>query len=137
MLLDGEFTAEGSVRATRTLLEANDRPTAIFYANDIMAIAGMSVLAEHGVRVPEDIAIAGFDDISLASYVVPSLTTVYCDYRQMGRRATQMLLAQIRGEDVPHVAADIGAQLRIRRSSTLTPNGATSNVPVAVAVPSS
>jgi len=127
LLIDGEFSAEGSVRATRELLESPNRPTAIFYANDIMAIAGMSVLAEHGIRVPDDIAVAGFDDVSLASYVVPSLTTVHCDYRQMGRRATQMLLSQIRGEEVPHIAADIGAQLRIRRSSTRTPNGSIVN----------
>lgn len=117
-LIDGEFTAGGSVLATRQLLKSADRPTAIFYSNDIMAIAGMSVIAEHGLDVPGDIAVAGFDDISLASYVVPSLTTVRCDYRRMGAIATQMLLAQVRGEDVPHVAAGIGAELRIRRSST-------------------
>lgn len=119
-LIDGEFSAEGSVAATRELLALPQRPTAVFYSNDIMAIAGMSVLAEHGVRVPDDIAVAGFDDIGLASYVVPSLTSVHCDYRVMGRRATQMLLALVRGEDVPHIAAPVGAQLRIRRSTTRT-----------------
>ncbi|MGX5682764.1 LacI family DNA-binding transcriptional regulator [Schumannella luteola] len=126
-LVDGEFSADGSVRATEELLALPEPPTAIFYANDIMAIAGMSVLAEHGYRVPDDIAVAGFDDVSLASYVVPSLTTVHCDYRTMGRRATQMLLAVIRGDEVPHVAPGIGAQLRIRRSSTRTPKGSSSN----------
>lgn len=120
-LLDGEFTAEGSVAATREILAGERRPTAIFYANDIMAIAGMSVLADHGIAVPDEIAVAGFDDIGLASYVVPSLTTIHCDYRVMGRRATQMLLAMVRGEEVPQTAAPIGAQLMVRRSTTRTP----------------
>lgn len=113
----GDFTAEGGARATGELLAAAPRPTAIFYANDLMAIAGLSVLAREGVRVPDDVAVAGFDDISLASYVTPSLTTVRCDYRQMGRIATQMLLAQIRGEEVIQTTT-VGGALQ-RRGSTV------------------
>lgn len=111
-----DFTADGGGRATRELLDHSPRPTAIFYANDLMAIAGMSVLAERGVRVPEDIAVAGFDDISLANYVTPPLTTVHCDYRRMGKVATQMLLAQLRNEEVVQQFT-IGAELRLRRST--------------------
>jgi DNA-binding LacI/PurR family transcriptional regulator len=126
-VLDGEFSAAGSVRATRNLLALAQRPTAIFYANDIMAIAGMSVIAESDLRIPEDIAVAGFDGISLASYVVPSLTTVICDYRAMGAVATRMLLSDLRGVREPATTTRVGAQLVIRNSSTRTPNGAKSN----------
>jgi DNA-binding LacI/PurR family transcriptional regulator len=125
-ILDGEFSAPGAVHATRELLALPKPPTAIFYANDIMAIAGMSVIADHGLRVPDDIAVAGFDGIGLASYVVPALTTVHCDYRRMGAVATQMLLAGIRHEEVTAPAGGIGAQLIVRRSSTRTPKGASS-----------
>ncbi|GAA2231117.1 LacI family transcriptional regulator [Herbiconiux moechotypicola] len=120
-LADGEFTSEGSVRATRELLEAPNRPTAIFYASDVMAIAGMSAIAEAGLSVPDDVAVAGFDGIALSNYVVPSLTTVHCDYQLMGRRATQMLLTLVRGEEVPHISTPVGAQLVVRRSTTRTP----------------
>ena len=115
-VVTGDFTTDGGARATLELLELSPRPTAIFYANDLMAIAGLSVLAERGVRVPDEMAVAGFDDISLSSYVTPSLTTVRCDYRRMGRIATQMLLAQIKGEDVVQPVA-VGGELCLRRST--------------------
>lgn len=112
----GDYTTLGGVRAAQQLLEMRPRPTAIFFSNDLMAIAGLSVLAESKVRVPEEIAVAGFDDIGLASYVTPSLTSVYCDYRRLGRVATEMLLAQISGQEVSPPRA-IGAELRLRRST--------------------
>jgi DNA-binding LacI/PurR family transcriptional regulator len=120
-LVDGQFTSEGSVRATTEILAADPRPTAVFYASDVMAIAGMSAIADAGLSVPDDVAVAGFDGIALADYVVPSLTTVHCDYQLMGRRATQMLLTLVRGEEVPHVSTPVGAQLVVRRSTTRTP----------------
>jgi DNA-binding LacI/PurR family transcriptional regulator len=115
-VVTSDFTTLGGVRATNELLDRTPRPTAIFYSNDLMAIAGLSVMAERGVRVPEDIAVAGFDDIGLASYVTPSLTSIYCDYRRMGHTATEMLLAQLRGEQIAQPAV-VGAELRLRRST--------------------
>lgn len=111
-----DFTAEGGARATVELLARKPVPSAVFYGNDLMAIAGLSVFAENGVRVPEDVAVAGFDDISLASYVTPALTTVRCDYRRMGRIAALMLLSQIRGEEVLQPVA-VGGELVLRRST--------------------
>jgi len=100
-LVRGDFTARGGARATEELVAGSGRPTAIFYSNDIMAIAGMSVLAELGLRVPDDVAIAGFDDISLASYVTPQLTSVHCEYRALGAAAAERLLELIGGAEVP------------------------------------
>jgi DNA-binding LacI/PurR family transcriptional regulator len=116
-VVTGDFTTHGGARATRELLDRSPRPTAIFYANDLMAIAGLSVLAERGVKVPDEMAVAGFDDISLASYVTPALTTVHCDYRRMGQIATQTLLAHLRNEDVAPQFT-IGGELRLRRSTS-------------------
>jgi DNA-binding LacI/PurR family transcriptional regulator len=60
--------------------------------------------------------VAGFDDISLANHVTPSLTTVHCDYRRMGQVAAQMLLSRLRGDEVVQQFT-IGAELRLRRST--------------------
>ncbi len=115
-LVTSDFTTDGGALATTRLLEESPRPTAVFYGNDLMAIAGLSVLAGQGVGVPDDMAVAGFDDISLSSYVTPALTTVRCDYRRMGHLATRMLLALIRGEEVVQPLA-VGGELCLRRST--------------------
>ena len=68
------------------------RPTAIFAANDAMAIGTLRALREARVRVPEDVALAGFDDIPLARYLTPPLTTVRVEIAEMGRRAVDYLV---------------------------------------------
>lgn len=113
----GDFSSEGGARATQRLLSRpGERPTAIVFANDVMALAGISVLNEAGVKVPTEIAVAGFDDIPLASFTTPPLTTIHCDYVEMGRRAAELLLGVLRGEDVPQ-DDEIGGTLRLRAST--------------------
>jgi DNA-binding LacI/PurR family transcriptional regulator len=112
----GNFAAQGGAEATRELLATSPRPTAIFYGNDVMAIAGMAVLAEHGLRVPQDVAIAGFDDISIASYVTPALSTVHCNYRRLGRTAAETLLEVIAGRPTPARCA-LPSEVRLRQST--------------------
>ena len=73
----------------------NPRPTAIFAANDSMAIGALGALAEARVRVPKDIAVAGFDDIPIARYVSPQLTTIGVDIAELGRRAFAVLVETI------------------------------------------
>lgn len=97
----GEFTAAGGERATRALLDGREPPDAIFYANDLMAIAGMFVAVERGLRVPDDIAVVGFDDITLAAHVSPPLTTVTRGVRDWGAEAARLLLRVIDGASVP------------------------------------
>ena len=65
---------------------------AIFVANDHMAVGVMGALQEAGMRVPDDVALAGFDDIPMARYLTPALTTVHVDMLQMGERAVELLL---------------------------------------------
>jgi DNA-binding LacI/PurR family transcriptional regulator len=69
-----------------------------------------------GVRVPEDVSVVGFDDIPVAAHVAPTLSTVHQDFPELGRRAVRILLAQIRGEQVPQFGP-LQTTLRTRESS--------------------
>jgi LacI family transcriptional regulator len=90
--LEGGFTEAGGYVAALQVLEMDSPPTAIFAANDSMAIGALSALRESGVRVPEDVAIAGFDDIPLARYMDPPLSTVRVPICDLGARAVEILL---------------------------------------------
>jgi LacI family transcriptional regulator len=91
----GDFTERAGHEATLGLLERTPRPTAIFAANDSMAVGALAALAESGVAVPQQMAVAGFDDIPIARYVSPSLTTISIDISGLGRRAFALLLEVI------------------------------------------
>lgn len=90
--LEADFSAEGGARATRELLDLAHRPTAIVYANDLMAIAGLAAAATRGVDVPGELSVVGYDDTELAAHVRPSLTTVSTDVIGWGRAAAARLL---------------------------------------------
>ena len=113
----GDF-AEGSGYATvPALLALADPPTAIFAANDAMAIGALSALRDAGRRVPEDIALGGFDDIPMARYMTPALTTVHVDIAGLGERAVTRLLGAMRypAEREP-LRETLPATLIVRRS---------------------
>ena len=92
----GDFTEAGGHRAAMTLLAATPRPRAIFAANDAMAIGALSACREVGLRVPADIAVGGFDDIPMARYMNPPLTSVRVEISELGSRAMQALLDAVR-----------------------------------------
>lgn len=92
-----DFTGASGARATHELLDHPEPPTAIIYANDIMAIAGISAAIDRGVRVPQDLSIIGFDDIPLAPYIIPPLTTVRQDVFQWGSACARTLVAIVEG----------------------------------------
>ena len=94
------------------------RPTAIFAANDSMAIGALSALRDSGVRVPDDIAVAGFDDIPLARYMDPPLSSVHVPIAELGANAVEMLLHGImhKGKHAPR-RARVSTELVIRRST--------------------
>lgn len=91
----GDFTEAAGEEAVRIILREDPRPTAIFAANDSMAVGALAALAAAGVDVPGSMAVAGFDDIPIARYVTPPLTTVRVDMAEMGRRAFALLLDAI------------------------------------------
>lgn len=97
----GDFSEEGGWRAAQALLAESPRPTAIFAANDMMALGAMRAAREHGLDVPHDIAVTGFDDIPTARYVSPPLTTVRVDVEALGARAATLLLERMRAIAAP------------------------------------
>ncbi len=116
---DGDFTAEGGARATHDLLALGEPPTAIVYANDLMAISGMSAALDAGLTLPDQLSIIGFDDIPLAAHVRPALTTVRQDAANWGRAAGRSLVALVEGEPPPTVA--LAPATFVERSSTGVP----------------
>jgi LacI family transcriptional regulator len=91
----GDFGDRSGYLAAEALLALDERPTAIFASNDSMAIGAISALREAGVSVPEDVAVVGFDDIPIARYLSPPLSTVRVSISQLGERATRKLLDAI------------------------------------------
>jgi LacI family transcriptional regulator len=91
----GDFTEESGHAAARKILALKPRPTAIFAANDSMAVGALAALAEAGVEVPRAMSVTGFDDIPIARYVAPPLTTIRVDMADLGRRAFSLLLNAI------------------------------------------
>ena len=114
---DGDFTEAGGYAAARELLALSPRPTAIFAANDSMAIGALSALRESGVRVPQDMAVAGFDDIPLARFMDPPLSSVKVPISSLGACAVEILLHGIahKNEHQPR-RERVATELVIRRS---------------------
>ena len=94
----GDFTEAGGYAAAEELLRLKHPPRAIFAANDAMAVGALGALRDHGVRVPDDIAIAGFDDIPIARYMTPPLSSVHVAIDELGRRATELALDAVEGD---------------------------------------
>jgi DNA-binding LacI/PurR family transcriptional regulator len=117
--LVGDFTGPGGAAATAELLALAERPTAIVYANDLMAIAGMGVAIGQGLELPADLSVVGFDDAPLAAHVAPPLTTVRHDALGWGRVAARMLLATSDGEPVQDTELDPATP--VLRASTAPP----------------
>jgi LacI family transcriptional regulator len=116
--LHGDFTEAAGHRATRGMLKLQPRPTAVFAANDAMAIGALSALREEGIGVPDEVAVAGFDDIPIARYVSPPLSSVHVPIAQLGERAMELLLGAITepGNRGPHRVV-LPTTLVIRKSS--------------------
>ena len=97
----GSYDPETAAEQAARLLGGAGRPTAVFAANDLSAIATIEVARRMGLRVPEDLSVVGFDDIPEATRCTPMLTTVEQPIREMGRRAVELLIRLIRGESEP------------------------------------
>ncbi|MBS1672589.1 MAG: LacI family DNA-binding transcriptional regulator [Actinobacteria bacterium] len=111
----GDWTADFGYFAGTELARRRDF-TAVFAANDLMAIGLMHGFRDAGLNVPVDVSVVGFDDIPVAAHVSPPLTTVHQDFAELGRRAVRILLAQLRGEEVP-VFGPAAPVLRARESA--------------------
>jgi LacI family transcriptional regulator len=119
--IGGDFTEASGYAAVLELLAMTPRPTALFAANDSMAVGALAALAEAGVRVPEEISVTGFDDIPIARYVSPPLTTIRVDIADLGRRAFGLLLDALSTPETPALASErrdcVTTNLVVRKSS--------------------
>ncbi|SEG28715.1 HTH-type transcriptional repressor PurR [Vibrio hangzhouensis] len=95
-ILEGNFECDTAVIAANRIAAMEDRPTAIFCFNDTMALGLMSRLQQLGVNVPEDISVIGYDNIELAEYFSPPLTTIHQPKRRVGKNAFEILLERIK-----------------------------------------
>lgn len=96
--MPGDYSQEAGYAMTLELLARDPRPTAIVGCNDYCAVGVLHALHEAGLRVPEDVALAGFDDVPSARYTQPPLTSVHVPVREMGEAAMHYLIEQVRGE---------------------------------------
>jgi LacI family transcriptional regulator len=113
----GDFTVSSGFGGAEALLALPNRPTAIFAANDGMAIGALSALQAAGVAVPEEMALAGFDDVSSAQYTIPPLTSVRGQVSELGARAVARLAEAVEGKEPPSSLQEtIAATLVLRRS---------------------
>ncbi|WP_411079226.1 LacI family DNA-binding transcriptional regulator [Streptomyces sp. cmx-18-6] len=118
LIAPADFTEGGGARAMRDLLARRPRLDAVFAASDVMAAGARQVLREAGRRIPEDVALIGFDDSVVARHMHPPLTSVRQPIEEMGRRMTQLLLEEIAGrtgEERPAVV--LPTELVVRESS--------------------
>lgn len=95
----GDYSFVSGVEAAKGLLKGPDRPTALFCISDVLALGVLRAAGEMGLRVPEDLSVVGFDDVEYAGMFAPRLTTVRQPCYELGKKAAQLLLDQVRGED--------------------------------------
>jgi LacI family transcriptional regulator len=115
-------SVEEGYRAARELLAGSPRPTAIIAINDLLAVAAIRAAADAGLRVPADISVAGFDDVPLARYYVPRLTTVHREMDRVGGIAVGLLLERIGNPALPARMRHVPSVLQVRESTGPVPS---------------
>jgi len=124
-------TVAGGRDAMRALLTGRPRPTAVFCANDVVALGALKAAAEARVRVPADLSLVGCDDIEMAQLVTPELTTIAVPARELGARAARLLLRQLAGEPLRASGAPLAVRLVARGTTGPAPADDTPAVSVA------
>lgn len=117
LVVTGDLSADSGAAAAGQLLDQPDPPTAILACNDQMALGAMSAITARGLRVGEDVAVAGFDDIPAAANASPPLTTIRQPIFEIGQKLAQTLIRLIRGETVHDLHVLLDPELVIRASS--------------------
>ena len=118
LVVRGDFHAASGHSAALQLLQRSPRPTAIFVCNDMMAIGALRAAAQLGLSVPDDVAIVGFDDIELASYTTPPLTTIAQPKQEIGQMTVKLISERMHAPTLAPRRNILPTQLVIRESST-------------------
>jgi LacI family transcriptional regulator len=116
LVVRGDFHAASGAAAARALMELSRPPTAVFACNDLMAMGVLSAAAATGRRLPADLAVVGYDDIELAPFTTPSLSTVAQPKREMGREIVRLLVNRMGDERLPPQRKVLPVALQIRES---------------------
>lgn len=116
-LARGDFSSRGGYLAMQTLLKRKPRPSAVFVCNDLMAFGALAAAHEAGIAVPRQLSIVGFDDIELAAFSIPALTTVAQPKQQIGIMAAELLLERIQKSRSEERRVILAPQLKVRASS--------------------
>jgi LacI family transcriptional regulator len=117
----GDYDLEMSQEPARQLLTLDDRPTAIFAANDLSAMQTMHVARTLGLAIPRDVSVVGFDNIPESALIEPPLTTIDQSIQEMGRRAVELLIAVIEGETGLTQQVTLPTRLVVRQSTGVPP----------------
>ena len=117
LLWRGGFTSQGGYEAMHAILRTEQKPSAVFVCNDLMAIGALRAAHESGVHVPDDLSIVGFDDIELSAYTSPPLTTVAQPKERIGALAVDMLLERVGGKRRDARKVVLQPELRVRAST--------------------
>lgn len=117
----GNFHVRGGHDHATELLSRPDRPTAIFAGSDLQALGVLRAARELGLRVPQDVSIVGYDDLPVAEWIGPALTTVRQPLREMAGTATRMLLGLAEGKQPPNLRIDLATELVVRQSTAPPP----------------
>lgn len=116
LIAEGDFDSTSGERAMRPLLELEEPPTAVFAASDVVAFGVLSTLREAGLRVPADISLVGFDDIALAAYADPPMTTIHTPAFELGETAGRIVLDLVGGRTV-RTRTVLPTELVVRQST--------------------
>lgn len=120
-LQQGNFKSKGGYEAMQQILSQKNRPTAIFACNDLMAFGSLCAAHEKNLSIPEDLSIVGYDDILLASYSCPPLTTIMQPAHELGVMAAQALIDRVRNDQLPKQNTILEPRLIIRKSAAKLP----------------
>lgn len=121
----GNFTFRSGLDCAQALLSGGERPSALVCANDDMAAGALLAAHKAGLRIPQDIAITGFDDTPVSEIVWPPLTTIHQPLRRMAARAVELLLARVATGDVPAFRREIIAHELVVRDSSIAAQAST------------
>lgn len=117
LISHGRFHVEEGIETGRALLRLPDRPTAIFAGNDLQALGVYQAAREARLHIPEDLSVVGFDDLPVAQWVGPPLTTVRQPLMDMAAAAAEMVIAMARGEEPAQTRIELATELVIREST--------------------
>lgn len=123
LVRNGNFSVEAGYRNAGALLDLPDPPTAIFAGNDLQALGVLRATHERGLRVPEDLSVVGYDDLPLAAWLCPPLTTVRQPLQKMASTAARMVLDLANGTTPPNLRIDLATELVLRASTAPPPRG--------------